>query len=101
MTNVESIHQQADLVARRLSYGGPKREGDAKFTLIELVDLMGKHYVRIHRKRDGFLMVSLRGTARFLTWRESLVWLLFRRPPQGYFTLPETPKVRLDLCGND
>jgi len=99
MTNAELIEHAKNTFVR-LSSKEPD-QALARIALINLAYRLGKHHVRINRTRDGFLMIGLDGSVRFLTWRESLVWLLFRRPPQGYFTLPETPKVRLDLCGND
>jgi hypothetical protein len=39
---------------------------------------------RVHRKRDGLLLIEPNGTARFLTWWESLRYHLF-----GTFPAPK------------
>ena len=64
-------------VARCLTYSDDERQAAAKHTLLEASHMLDQHAIRIHRKKDGFLIINARGKARYMTLRERLaVWLL-------------------------
>lgn len=63
--------------ARCLSYNWPSSEAQAKHLLREASHALDTHAVRVHRKRDGLLIINARGKSRFMTLRERLAyWLL-------------------------
>lgn len=71
------LASQCQGVARCLSYSGSHHEGEAKHTLLEAAMHLDKHAVRVHRKKDGALIINARGKSRFMTLRERLAcWLL-------------------------
>lgn len=78
MSEYESkLASQCQGIARCLSYNSGHHEGEAKHALIEASMILDKHAVRVHRKKDGLLVISARGKSRFMTWRERLAfWLL-------------------------
>ena len=64
-------------VARCISYNASTHEAQAKHTLLEASHALDVHSIRVHRKRDGLLMVNARGKSRFMTLRERIAyWLL-------------------------
>ena len=81
---VPALHQYtSDLaskcqgVARCISYNASAHEAQAKHTLLEASHALDAHSIRVHRKRDGLLMVNARGKSRFMTLRERIAyWLL-------------------------
>ena len=63
--------------ARCLTYNDDERQAAAKHTLLAAAHTLDQHAIRIHRKKDGFLIINARGKARYMTLRERLaVWLL-------------------------
>lgn len=83
MNNSDLINK-AQGVAGRLTYN-EEPEGPAKHMLHELCHRLGDRTVRITRDPHGYLMTSLFGRERRLTWGEALIWRLFHRPPRGVF----------------
>lgn len=68
---------QCQGAARCLSYNGSAAEGSAKHLLLEASHALDGHAIRVHRKRDGLLMVNARGKSRFMNLRERIAyWLL-------------------------
>lgn len=66
----------ADL-ARCMTYNGDKIEAVAKHTLRECSYFIDSQVCRVHKKRDGMLLLNARGKSRYLTWRERIArWLL-------------------------
>ena len=64
-------------IARGSSYNAGAHEAQAKHTLLEASHALDVHSIRVHRKRDGLLMVNARGKSRFMTLRERIAyWLL-------------------------
>ena len=64
-------------VAHCLTYNADKHQADAKHVLLEASHILDSHAVRVHRKKDGLLLVNARGKSRFATLRERLaIWLL-------------------------
>ncbi len=51
--------------------------------LHELSHRLGARTVQIHKKRDGYMMRTLFGEVRYLNFRESMLWRLFKLPPAG------------------
>jgi len=64
-------------VARCLSFNDDDHQAAAKHALLAASHALDGQSIRIHKKRDGLLIVNARGKCRFLTIRERLaVWLL-------------------------
>jgi hypothetical protein len=71
------LASQCQGIASCLSYNGSHYEAEAKHTLIEAAMHLDKHAIRVHRKKDGLLLVNAVGKSRFATLRERLaIWLL-------------------------
>lgn len=62
-------------IAATLSYND-KPESVTKHTLHEASHIIDSHVVRVHKKKDGLLMVNARGASRYMTWRERLAYRL-------------------------
>ena len=65
-------------LARAVSYHDHEPIGAIKHTLREAAYFIDSQCIRVHRKRDGLLMITARGKARFMTWRERLAYWLLR-----------------------
>ena len=63
-------------VARNLTYNDRPAEAKAKHLLLEASHALDSAAVRVHKKRDGLLIVNARGKSRFMTWRERLAYQL-------------------------
>ena len=64
-------------VAHCLTYNDDKHQSDAKQLLIEAAHALDGQSIRMHKKRDGLLIINARGKCRFLTLRERFaVWIL-------------------------
>ena len=64
-------------IAGCLTYNDGEHESSAKHVLLEASHILDGHAVRVHRKKDGLLIINAHGKSRFMTWRERLaVWLL-------------------------
>ena len=71
------LTMKARSVAKCLTYNDDKHQSAAKHTLLEASHMLDQHAVRVHRKRDGLLIVNARGKSRYMTLRERLaMWLL-------------------------
>ena len=81
-TNNSDLINKAQGIASCLTYNDGI-QGPAKHMLHELCHRLGSNVVRIHRKRDGYLMVALFGSSRYLSHWESLLWRLLKLPPKG------------------
>jgi len=63
--------------ARCISFDSTVAGGGLKHLLLEASHALDSHAVRVHRKRDGLLLVNARGKSRFMTLRERIAyWLL-------------------------
>lgn len=63
-------------IAHNLSYNEPV-VGTAKHFLIEASHALDSGAVRVHKKRDGLLLINARGKSRYMTWRERIAyWIL-------------------------
>ena len=73
-SNNEGWENETDAKA---AYNASTHEAQAKHTLLEASHALDVHSIRVHRKRDGLLMVNARGKSRFMTLRERIAyWLL-------------------------
>lgn len=64
-------------LARCISFSGQGCEPEIKPVLLAASHCLDKHSVRVHKKKDGLLIINARGAARFMTWRERLArWIL-------------------------
>jgi hypothetical protein len=71
------IASRCSELAHGLSYNESTTEYTMKRMLREASFLIDSQVVRVHKKKDGLLMVNARGCARFMTWRErAAYWLL-------------------------
>lgn len=69
-----NLPDQARDIARSLTYNGREIEAQAKQTLLELAHALDARTLRVHRKREGLLLVNAHGRSRYLTWRERLAY---------------------------
>ena len=76
MTDSE-LATKAQGIARCLSYNGNEYEAAAKHILLEMASRLDNKVSRVHKKKDGFLIVNARGGSRFLTFKESMLYRLF------------------------
>ena len=76
MTDSE-LATRAQSIARCLSYNGNEHEAAAKHTLLEMASRLNNKVSRVHKKKDGFLIVNARGGSRFLTFKESILYRFF------------------------
>lgn len=86
--NDSEIIDKAHAISACLSYNDDTPEGNAKQIIKELCHRLGQRTVRIHKKKDGFLMIDLFGKSRFLNFIESVMWVVFKKPPFGFSILP-------------
>lgn len=64
-------------IAKCLTYNADDHQAAAKHVLLETSHILDSHAIRLHRKRDGLLIINARGKSRFMTLRERLaMWLL-------------------------
>ncbi len=73
---------KAQSIASNLTYS-EEPQGAAKHIIKELCHRLGGRVARIHKKKDGYLMISLFGDSRFLTRKEAFLWRFFKTPPAG------------------
>ena len=70
------LASQCQGVAKCLTYND-EHQAAAKHVLLEASHRLDSHAVRVHRKKDGLLIINARGKSRFMTLRERLaMWLL-------------------------
>lgn len=65
---------QCQGAALKLSYNNEPTEGAAKHLLLEASHALDAASVRVHKKRDGLLLVNARGKSRYMTWRERIAY---------------------------
>lgn len=65
---------QCQGAALKLSYNNEPTEGAAKHLLLEASHALNAASVRVHKKRDGLLLVNARGKSRYMTWRERIAY---------------------------
>ena len=64
-------------LARNLTYNDDAQQSTIKHTLRECSYFIDSQVCRVHKKRDGLLLITARGHSRLLTWRERAArWLL-------------------------
>lgn len=89
MTDSEAI-EAAQGAARCLTYNDDKPQAVAKHMLHEMAHRLGAKTLRVHRKKDGMLLVTAFGRSRFMTLRERVLYRLFDVvPPMD----PDRPKA--------
>ena len=82
MKNTDEIYEsklasQCQGIAHCLTYNADENQAAAKHTLLEASHKLDTHAGRVHRKRDGLLVINARGKSRYMTMRERLaMWLL-------------------------
>lgn len=83
MRNTDEIYEsklasQCQGVAKCLTYNDDEHQAAAKHVLLEASHRLDSHAVRVHRKKDGLLIINARGKSRFMTLRERLAMRLLR-----------------------
>ena len=68
---------QAREIARTLTYNDDRPQSAAKHMLLELAHRLDTKNIRVHRKRDGLLLINGIGKARFATARERILYRVF------------------------
>ena len=72
-----NLASQSQGLARCLTYNDKPLEAKAKYLLLEASHALDSASIRVHRKRDGRLIINARGKSRFMTLRERIAyWLL-------------------------
>lgn len=72
--NDAELALKARSVARNLTYNDDTPQAQAKHLLLECAHRLDTRDVRAHKKADGLLLVSARGSCRYATWRERLAY---------------------------
>ena len=76
MKTVSDLTNEARAAARRLTYND-FTQGAAKHLLLEMAHRLDADDFRLHKKRDGILLINSLGKARFATLRERIaMWLM-------------------------
>lgn len=76
MTDFEAI-EAAQGAARCLTYNDDKPQAVAKHMLHEMSHRLGAKTLRVHKKKDGLMLITAFGRSRYLTFRERLLYRLF------------------------
>lgn len=83
MTTTDSeLTMKARGVAKCLTYNNDEPQAAAKHLLLEMAHRIDTKNVRVHKKRDGYLLINGVGKARFMTWPERIRWMLFGVRPE-------------------
>lgn len=69
-------------IAKCLTYNDDVPQADAKRMLLEMAHRLDALNVRVHKKRDGLLLVNGIGASRYATAKESLLYWLFGCVPR-------------------
>lgn len=80
--NDSELADKARGIARCLSYNGNEHEAAAKHMLREMAHRLDVRNIRVHKKRDGFLIVTALGNSRYMTFKESMAYRLFGAIPR-------------------
>jgi len=65
-------------VARCLTFNDDEHQAAAKNTLLAASHALDGESIRVHKKRDGLLIINARGKCRFMTLRERIAFWLLR-----------------------
>ncbi|MBP7657405.1 MAG: hypothetical protein KA742_12780 [Pseudoxanthomonas sp.] len=83
MTVTDSeLTMKARSVAKCLTYNDDEPQAAAKHLLLEMAHRIDANDIRIHKKRDGLLLINGIGKARFMTLAERIRWMLFGVRPE-------------------
>lgn len=77
MINDSQLTDMARGVARCLTFNDSKVEDDAKRILLEMAHRIDSMNIRVHKKKDGFLVINALGKSRFMTFKESFLYRVF------------------------
>jgi hypothetical protein len=81
--NNSDLIDKAHAISACMSYDDDTPNGNAKQLMRELCHRLGQRTVRIEKAEGGYVMTTLFGFKRRLTWKEQLMWRLFGWPPLG------------------
>lgn len=81
--NNSDLIDKAHAMSACMSYDDETPNGSPKAMMRELCHRLGQRTVQIQRAEGGYVMTTLFGFKRRLTWKEQLVWRLFGWPPVG------------------
>lgn len=71
------LTNKARAVARCLSYSEDTNQASAKHLLLEMAHRLDTQDIRVHKKKDGILLVNASGSSRFATFKETVLYKLF------------------------
>lgn len=63
-------------IASNMTYNDREIEAAAKHILREASHALDSCSIRVHKKKDGLLIINARGKARYMTMRERLAYYL-------------------------
>lgn len=69
-------------IARCLTYNDSKIESETKHILREMAHRIDSKDIRVHKKKDGILIVNGIGSSRFMTFSETLMYKFFKVIPR-------------------
>lgn len=78
--NDKELYQFTSSIVDYVHRQGLEHEAE---TMRELMTRFGKRVVEIHVKDDGLLMIGLDRSCRFMTFKETVLWRMFRIAPNG------------------
>jgi hypothetical protein len=74
--------RMARKVAARLAYSEDSPQAQAKHLLLAMASYIDEKDIRVHLKKDGFLIIDGLGRSRFLTYKESWIYRIFGITPE-------------------
>lgn len=81
MTSDSELAKKARGVAKCLTYN-EEPQGSAKHLLEEMAHRLDTRCIRVHKKKDGYMIINGRGSCRYMTLKETLLYILFNVVPE-------------------
>ena len=79
--NNSELANKARGVAATLTYND-EPQSQAKHLLLEMAHRLDSMNTKVHRKREGLLLVNGLGKCRFATWKEIILYKIFDVVPK-------------------
>lgn len=71
-----NLASKCQSIAANLTYNDKEIEAAAKHALLEASHALDSSAIKVHKKRDGLLIINARGKSRYMTMRERMAYLL-------------------------
>lgn len=81
MTSDSELAAKAKSVASLLTYN-ESPQAEAKHLLKEMAHRLDTRNIRVHKKKGGYLIINGRGSCRFMTFKETMLYILFKVVPE-------------------